>query len=730
MDNTFSHVGGQASTAKGAKARGAMGRGSMGRGSMGRGAMGAMMSQGMKGMEAQMRQMADTEVDLGYQGEWSGMDCAEIPIIDERLQCNYAKWEYDDPLAKSDVKRKTLNRRRKNKHAFAIRTICNEEDPFLCKEVDRDGEPSDKNFMCVKLLACPERGARLQDIPDDVKDFFKLIAELFNFNRFKSKKRKKGSSAKAKSVLEKIKMRQMKIKEDYNKLSEKDAKGAAKPDSAKPGAAKPGAAKGGGSALSKKKQKSATKSDRFVRGVTGGLMGTTGGICSNSIKTGQFKPAWKWYFSEIAKYKEALGEMKNQSLGDKHKQKEQCFGTVKDGAKKKKLLEEYHKLEQQKLKLSRGPKAALKRLTNKARKGVSKANMKMDKTIKNGKSKLSLTGSCVKTPGTKICKRDANGDKIYKPGRRPPSGYLARKILRRGASSIKDKVKREKYKLKHDPLKTLNRRMEKIALRKTINTAKTKKKEDNSKKTYTTRSQEKRNIYKGRILGETRAELAAVGATLKKKLTPGKKAETIGKYANYLTLGIPKGLYKGTKKAYRGYKGIDKQTYEMNKLRRQAEKMATRNTRKKIRDQKSLLKSAKEAAWVDKQGARLGYLPGYLHRSAKSLDASLQKYSKKKIDYLQYLQAPDEGKTTLRERQQREMNPINQRIVETQNEIRKAQENYREKKEARNAEIYNEERKLNNFIRKESDKATRDFTENISRQRNLSKYIENLKKPT
>ena len=151
-----------------------IGGGAKGKSRGGKDAMGMMMKQGMKGMESAMRQMADTEVDLGYQGEWSGMDCADMPIIDERLQCNFAKWEYDDPLAKSDVKRKTLNKRRKTKHKFAIQSICNEEDPFLCKTVDRSGEPSEKNEMCMKLLACPERGARLEDIPDDVKAFFNL----------------------------------------------------------------------------------------------------------------------------------------------------------------------------------------------------------------------------------------------------------------------------------------------------------------------------------------------------------------------------------------------------------------------------------------------------------------------------------------------------------------------------------------------------------------------------
>jgi hypothetical protein len=146
------------------------------------------------------------------------MDCADLPIIDERLQCNYSKWEYDDPLAKTDVKRKTLNTRRKHKHSFAIKTICNDEDPFLCKEVDRMGEPKEKDSMCLKLLACPERGARLEDIPDDVKAFFKLIGELFNFNRFKSKKKKKGFSGQAASVIEKIKNRQLEIKKKYNEL--------------------------------------------------------------------------------------------------------------------------------------------------------------------------------------------------------------------------------------------------------------------------------------------------------------------------------------------------------------------------------------------------------------------------------------------------------------------------------------------------------------------------------
>ena len=111
-----------------------------------------MMEYGTKGMESQMRQMADTEVDLGYQGEWSGMNCADMPIIDERLQCNFAKWEYDDPLSKSDVKRKTLNKKRKYKHAYA-RSICGEEDPFCARKLMAETKRKGFNVFKVKRMS-------------------------------------------------------------------------------------------------------------------------------------------------------------------------------------------------------------------------------------------------------------------------------------------------------------------------------------------------------------------------------------------------------------------------------------------------------------------------------------------------------------------------------------------------------------------------------------------------
>ena len=474
--------------------------------------------------------MADTEVDLGYQGEWSGMDCAEIPIIDERLQCNYAKWEYDDPLAKSDVKRKTLNRRRKNKHAFAIRTLCSEEDPFLCKDVDRDGEPSDKNFMCVKLAACPERGARLQDIPDDVKEFFKLIAELFNFNRFKSKKRKKGSSAKAKSVLEKLKMRQKEIKEKFNELpSVKGAKGAkgGKDDKGAKGAKDE--KKGGGAGLSKRKQQSVGTGDRILRGITGGLKGT-GGICSYTLKKSKFNDVWKWYEREIGHAKDSLGEMKGKNLGEKHKQKEQCFATAPDGAQKKKFLEEYYKITKQKLKLSRGPKAFMKRVNRKMKKGISKANMKMDKTIKNGKRKFSI-GSCVKEPGTKICKRDADGQKIYKPGRTPISNMF---------STRRSRIKKE---LRNDPLKVAARREEKTKLRKELKSAK--------------------NIRYDKLTG-----MRKIGARVYRSLNNKTRTKKVLKTLGHVTT---LGSLLAASKARRGIMGKHKQTEQVERLRKKTE---------------------------------------------------------------------------------------------------------------------------------------------------------------
>ena len=74
--------------------------------------------------------------------------------------------------------------------------------------------------MCLKLNACPERGARLEDIPDDIGAFGKLIAELFNFDRFKSKRAKKEGlkSKQADAVIKKIKEQQMQIKQEYDEL--------------------------------------------------------------------------------------------------------------------------------------------------------------------------------------------------------------------------------------------------------------------------------------------------------------------------------------------------------------------------------------------------------------------------------------------------------------------------------------------------------------------------------
>ena len=73
--------------------------------------------------------------------------------------------------------------------------------------------------MCLKLNACPERGARLEDIPDDIRAFGKLIAELFNLidSRVKGPKRRVRLKQ-ADAVIKKIKEQQMQIKQEYNEL--------------------------------------------------------------------------------------------------------------------------------------------------------------------------------------------------------------------------------------------------------------------------------------------------------------------------------------------------------------------------------------------------------------------------------------------------------------------------------------------------------------------------------
>merc|ERR1711871_1143207 len=146
-----------------------------------------------KKQELEMKKKAEGEPDLGYVGAFSGMKCGNLTEIGDRLECHHSKWKYDDPLAKMEVRRKALQRRRQGRHKFAIQRMCMEESPMLCAVKDRDDLPKEQEPKCLELNACPEPGAQLKDIIDDAKEFYKMIIKALDFGKGKKGKRRKNT---------------------------------------------------------------------------------------------------------------------------------------------------------------------------------------------------------------------------------------------------------------------------------------------------------------------------------------------------------------------------------------------------------------------------------------------------------------------------------------------------------------------------------------------------------
>lgn len=182
-------------------------------------AMGMDFAAQQKAQELEMKKKAEGEPDLGYIGSFSGMKCGELKDVGDRLECHYDKYKYDDPLAKMEIKRKALARKRQGRHGYAIKRMCIEEEPILCAVKDRDDEDKEQEPKCLELNACPEPGTTLNDIIDDTKAFYKLLIEAMNFfKKKKGKKRKKGTKELSK-LREKMKKELQQIKEEYDSLN-------------------------------------------------------------------------------------------------------------------------------------------------------------------------------------------------------------------------------------------------------------------------------------------------------------------------------------------------------------------------------------------------------------------------------------------------------------------------------------------------------------------------------
>ena len=185
-------------------------------------AMGMDWAAQQKKQELEMTKKSEGEPDLGYVGAFSGMKCGNLNEVGDRLECHHSKWKYDDPLAKMEVRRKALQRKRQGRHKFAIQRMCMEESPMLCAIKDRDDIPKEKEPKCLEVKACPEPHTQLSDILDDTKDFYKMIIKAMAFSQGKKSKRKKNTKELSK-LRKKMKKELEQIKKDYDSLKKPGA---------------------------------------------------------------------------------------------------------------------------------------------------------------------------------------------------------------------------------------------------------------------------------------------------------------------------------------------------------------------------------------------------------------------------------------------------------------------------------------------------------------------------
>ena len=70
-----------------------------------------------------------------------------------------------------------LQDKRKSKMLPIIKQICHYYKPF-CNTKDLMGIPKDQDERCVETLSCDDKWPDLQEIPDDIKYFAKLIFDI------------------------------------------------------------------------------------------------------------------------------------------------------------------------------------------------------------------------------------------------------------------------------------------------------------------------------------------------------------------------------------------------------------------------------------------------------------------------------------------------------------------------------------------------------------------------
>ena len=183
-----------------------------------------------------------SKFDLGYnaEDEWQGIDCnnpskevvppgqpgepkeqqpqnendEEIDESEDKLECFYKKWKWDDPESKTNPKKAILQKKRKLVFLSAMVNLC-EDKKIFCNDKTVDGFPKEKDERCMDAKACPDKGPELTDIPKDFESYLKTILEVFDFSKYGKDKKAKLSGAKQRELMKKLREEIKKLETEY-----------------------------------------------------------------------------------------------------------------------------------------------------------------------------------------------------------------------------------------------------------------------------------------------------------------------------------------------------------------------------------------------------------------------------------------------------------------------------------------------------------------------------------
>ena len=107
--------------------------------------------------------------------------------LESKMDCLYAKWEFNDEDAKTDMKRKELQEKRRGKMLSSLKQLCQNR-LVLCSTKDLYGTPKEQDERCVQTKACHDKFPSIDNIPRDIKDFSEKMLKAFDFSEYRKNK--------------------------------------------------------------------------------------------------------------------------------------------------------------------------------------------------------------------------------------------------------------------------------------------------------------------------------------------------------------------------------------------------------------------------------------------------------------------------------------------------------------------------------------------------------------